>query len=292
MNSEKDRAIGSFIGLAVGDALGAPVEFKEPGEFLPVTDYRTGGVWKLPLGYWTDDTSMSICLAKSILETDTIDHVNLLEYFSRWWLNGENSSTGRCFDIGNTTKNAIHKFNLANRNNTVKVYTPAEDRFDLSGNGSIMRLAPVAIRWFKDDELMKKMCVEQTLTTHGSKECQECCIELGSLISRAINGDGDSVKAELKDFAWKQSKVPNSGRALDTMVAAKWAVGISTNFNEAVLSAVNLGGDADTIAAVAGQIAGAVYGMNGPFGIRQDLIDRLYQKDDLVKLAEDLYSRS
>jgi ADP-ribosyl-[dinitrogen reductase] hydrolase len=287
MINNKDKALGSFIGLAVGDALGAPVEFKEPGEFEPVTDYRTGGVWRLPLGYWTDDTSMAICLAKSILDTDTIDHVNLLEYFSRWWLKGENSSTGRCFDIGNTTKNAIHKFNNDNRNNTVKVYTPAPDRHDLSGNGSIMRLAPVAIRWHNDKELLIKNSIEQSLTTHGSKECQQCCAELGTLIARAINGE--DIKSELTAFASVQNKVPNSGRALDTMIAAKWAVGSTSNFNDAVLAAVNLGGDADTIAAVAGQIAGAVYGLDS---IKKEWVNQLYMVDDLKTLAEKLYNRA
>ena len=281
MIDRKDRALGAFIGLAVGDALGAPVEFKEPGEFTPITKYRSGGPFNLPKGYWTDDTSMAICLAKSILQTDKIDHVNLLQYFARWYQNGENSSTGRCFDIGNTTAGAIRKFIKT------KTYEPAEDRFDLSGNGSIMRLAPVPIRWFNDEDYMKEMCRQQSLTTHGSKECQECSIELGTLISNSINGL--NIKVELSAFAWQQTEVPNSGRALDTMVAAKWAVGSTTNFEDAVLAAVNLGGDADTIAAVAGQIAGSIYGLKG---IKQEFIDGLFQYNVLLNIAEELYNRN
>lgn len=283
---KKDRAIGSFIGLAIGDALGAPVEFKDPDMFDPITTYRTGGVWNLPLGYWTDDTSMAICLAKSILEVDTIGHVNLLEYFTRWWLNGENSSTGNCFDIGNTTRNSIHNFNYLNKNNTIKTFTPAPDRPELSGNGSIMRLAPVPIRWHNDKELALKYSVEQSITTHGSTECKECCVELGDLIFDAINGI--DIRTELIKFSWRTHSIPNSGRALDTMVAAKWAVGARDNFKDSVLLAVNLGGDADTIGAVAGQISGAIYGLSG---IPSELLDPLYKKDELIKLAEELYER-
>jgi ADP-ribosyl-[dinitrogen reductase] hydrolase len=280
MNNE-NKAIGSFIGLAVGDALGAPVEFRDKGSFKKITDYQSGGTWNLPIGYWTDDTSMAICLAKSILETITLDHTNLLGYFSRWMQDGENSSTGQCFDVGNTTAYAIRHFI------TEQKYTPARNLPQLSGNGSIMRLAPVAIRWHHDRATLESFCKEQSITTHGSDECVECSIELGNLIADAINNI--DIMTELKAFAWRQHNLPNSGRALDTMIAAKWAVGSTTNFDDAVLAAVNLGGDADTIAAVAGQIAGAIYGLHA---IRSDWVTRLHQSDMLIGLAKDLYSKS
>lgn len=283
-----DRALGSFIGLAVGDALGAPAEFKNFGEYDPITEYTTGGVWNLPKGYWTDDTSMAICLAKSILETGTVDHINLLEYFTRWWLNGENSSTGKCFDIGNTTRQSIHNFNKLNMNNGTgsKIFAPADDNEYLSGNGSIMRLAPVPIKWYDDMVTMKYLCIQQSITTHGSKECQDSCVELGTLISDAINGK--DIHTDLIKFAYTLSSIPNSGRALDTMIAAKWAVGTTSSFKDAVLKAVNIGGDTDTIGAVTGQIAGAMYGYNN---IPKEWCDGLYKEDELKELATLLFNK-
>lgn len=136
----KSRAVASFLGLAMGDALGAPVEFKSPGEFEPVTGYRHSHVWHTPPGYWTDDTSMAICLAESILARNTVDPKDLLERFVRWYCTGENSSTGVCFDIGNTTRDNLEQF-------ISQGITCAPDVAHQSGNGGIMRLAPVAIRW-------------------------------------------------------------------------------------------------------------------------------------------------
>ena len=276
--STNDRALGCFIGLAVGDALGAPVEFKEVGEFVPVTDYRFGGAFRLPEGYWTDDTSLALCLADSILEKNKIDEFDLLDRFVRWYKLGENSSTGRCFDIGNTTRRALEHF-LA----TAK-YRPADDDFDAAGNGSIMRLAPVAIRWFSDNAAIEENALRQGLTTHGAYTCTAACKELGNLLGSAIRGE--YIMPKLKLFADNVVNVPNSGYVVDTMIAAKWAVGSTTNFEDAILAAVNLGGDADTIGAVAGQLAGAIYGLSG---IKQDWVNRLHRHEHLINIANKLY---
>jgi ADP-ribosyl-[dinitrogen reductase] hydrolase len=279
--TQRDRAIGCFIGLAVGDALGAPVEFKEVGEFVPVTDYRAGGAFRLPEGYWTDDTSMALCLADSIIEHSEIREFDILERFSRWYKLGENSSIGRCFDIGNTTRRSLERFLAAGK------YTPAEDDFYEAGNGSIMRFAPVAVRWFRDYDQLMDASRRQCITTHGARICMLSCAELAVICSEAIQGK--DVMTDLRQFAKDcLGSVPNTGYVLDTMIAAKWAVGSTDNFNDAVLAAANLGGDADTIAAVAGQIAGAVYGVSG---IRQDWIERLYDNQRLLDIATQLYEQ-
>lgn len=279
--SERDRAIGCFIGLAVGDALGAPVEFKEYGEFVPLTDYRAGGVFQLPPGYWTDDTSMALCLADSILAIDQLDEQDLLERFCRWYEHGENSSTGECFDIGLTTRAALERFMA------IGTYRPSVDDPRASGNGCIMRQAPVHVRWFRNRSAALSAARRQCLTTHGAQSCLRACEELAEICTDAINGR--DVLADLQRFSSELGdRIPNSGFVEHTMTAAKWAVGSTEDFDGAVLAAANLGGDADTIAAVAGQIAGAIYGFSS---IRANWVDHLHDSQRLIGLAEQLYDR-
>ena len=278
MNTQS-RAIASFLGLAIGDALGAPVEFKEPGEFEPVTHYRHSYVWNIPPGYWTDDTSMALCLAESILARNTVDPQDLLERFGRWYKLGENSATGRCFDIGNTTRSNIERFLKEGQ-------TQAPDLHYQSGNGGIMRLSPVAIRWWHNTSCAEQMAQVQSRTTHGSSECVDCATELTFILTRAIQGH--DVQQELANRLGNLSPVhvSNSGRARDTLLAAKWCVATTNSFESALLKAVNLGGDADTIGAVTGQIAGAVYGQEQ---IPAAWISGLHDHTRLTDIAAQLY---
>ena len=181
MTNIKSRAIGAFIGLAVGDAVGTTVEFKEPGGFEPLTDMIGGGVFRLKPGEWTDDTSMALCLADNIIENNTVDPYQLLIKFARWYNLGENSSNGKCFDIGATCVHAITSFQKA------KAYSPAPDLHYLSGNGSIMRLAPVAVRWHHDSKIAVDMAVLQGITTHGSQACRRACEVLALALVDLIN---------------------------------------------------------------------------------------------------------
>lgn len=275
----RDRALGCFMGLAVGDALGSPAEFKEPGEFEPITAMRYSGVWRIPAGYWTDDTSMAICLAESIIEHDRIDHQDLLDRFSRWYLHGENSSNGRCFDIGGTTKRALEAW--------IRFRDPhgAPSHAADSGNGSIMRLAPVATRWFHDHGRLINAALEQGRVTHASDLCIASCLELADLLGRSIRGE-DTLGELTALVSGVKGRIPNSGYVVDTMLAARWAVGSTTSFDDAVLAAANLGGDADTIAAVTGQIAGAIYGLSG---IRTEWLETLHDRQRLLELAMRLH---
>lgn len=271
-----------MLGLAIGDALGAPVEFKSRGSYPRIEDYQEGGPWDLPAGYWTDDTSMSICLAESIIHTGTLDPQDLLERFGRWYQSGENSSTGVCFDIGNTTQINITRFLRAG------VYTPSHNTPTHNGNGSIMRLAPVAIRWWAQPDMVGIFGRRQSLTTHGSDECLDACDQLGHLMVRAIRGA--NVHGALTEWAATipEASVPNSGRARDTLLAAKWSVGSSTTFEEALVRSVNLGGDTDSIGAVAGQIAGAIWGVSA---IPPRWLDGLHDLQRLTSLAERLFDQ-
>jgi ADP-ribosyl-[dinitrogen reductase] hydrolase len=281
MNTQS-RAIASFLGLAMGDALGAPVEFQDPGEFEPVTQYRHSPVWNTPAGYWTDDTSMAICLAESILARDTVDAQDVLTRFGRWYQLGENSSTGVCFDIGNTTLKNIQQFlNWG--------ITKAPDVASESGNGGIMRLAPVAVRWWHNTAWAEQMAELQSVTTHGSVECVMCARELAFILTQAIQGQDVIRQLSEQLHHVPAQDISNSGRASDTLRAAKWCVAVTDSFESAVLKAVNLGGDSDTIGAVTGQIAGACYGMEQ---IPTSWISQLHDVNRLTDMALRLYWRS
>nr|HPL68310.1 ADP-ribosylglycohydrolase family protein [Smithellaceae bacterium] len=132
-----NRYRGCLLGLAVGDALGTALEFKPPGSFTPITDMIGGGPFNLKPGQWTDDTSMSLCLAESLIECRGFNPRDQMERYVRWWREGYLSSTGTCFDIGNTTRTALATF--------MKTGNPLSGPIDSysAGNGSLMRLAPV-----------------------------------------------------------------------------------------------------------------------------------------------------
>ena len=137
--NRRERYRGCLLGLAVGDALGTTLEFCRPGSFTPITDMVGGGPFRLKPGQWTDDTSMALCLASSLTERGGFDARDQMERYVRWWREGYWSSTGRCFDIGNTTSAALSRFQ--------KTGDPFAGSTDphAAGNGSLMRLAPVPL---------------------------------------------------------------------------------------------------------------------------------------------------
>ena len=141
-----DRGIGCLVGLAVGDALGTTLEFQWRDEQPPVTEIVGGGPWDLPPGYWTDDTSMALCLADSLIAGADLDQRDLMERFLRWYQNGENSPSHRCVDIGNLTRSALERFR------TTGDPLAGTNHERGAGNGSIMRLAPIALRWHLDPQ--------------------------------------------------------------------------------------------------------------------------------------------
>lgn len=273
----RDRAIGSLVGLAVGDAVGTTLEFKERGEFTPITDMVGGGPFRLKVGEWTDDTSMALCLADSIIAHKAIDANDLLDRFYRWYDTGYNSHNGRCFDIGTTTRDALNEWKA---NGTLE----AQDKPWLSGNGGIMRLAPVAIHWWFDNQLAEYYATQQSLTTHGSAEALEYAAKLGRQLSDIIRGEDPKLNTKLKSIG--ENAISSSGYVVDTFVAAQWAVVNTDNFRDAILKAANLGDDADTVAAVAGQIAGAIYGLDG---IPVEWVEKLAWRDHIIDLAGQLF---
>ena len=135
----KDRFRGAMLGLAVGDALGVPLEFTDPGSFQPVNDMIGGGPFDLEPGMWTDDTSLALCLAQSLAEKGKFDPIDQLSRYLRWYYEGYMSVNGRCFDIGTTTREALSIFDETGE------HYPGPDSEYSAGNGSLMRLAPIPL---------------------------------------------------------------------------------------------------------------------------------------------------
>jgi ADP-ribosyl-[dinitrogen reductase] hydrolase len=280
-----DRSRGALIGLAVGDALGAAVEFKSPGSFAPVTGYRNGGPHRLEAGEWTDDTSMALALADSIAMARW-DLNDQADRYVQWWKTGKYSVNGRCFDIGITTRSALGNF-VAERN----AFASGDRSDGASGNGSIMRLAPVSIRFGclyanQLDEL-SRLAEESSLPTHASEQCVAACSYLATVLAALIHGeDRDDVLSpdwqplqqlneikplhpliqEIAQGSFRQKQPPEikgSGWVVKSLEASLWAFHNADTFEEAVLKAVNLGDDADTTGAICGQLAGAYWGESG-----------------------------
>jgi ADP-ribosyl-[dinitrogen reductase] hydrolase len=258
--------------LATGDALGAPVEFSFRDRFPEVREMMSGGKFNLPAGGWTDDTAMALCLAQSLLAHPEVDAFDLLTRFWEWAETGKNSSTGQALGFG---QNTLHSLMHFQRTGALK----AESRQRRSdGNGSIMRLGPLPIVYVHSMTKAQERSRFQSYTTHASDIAADACELLTILLCRLMQGRSfDEALAEglknadgwHKDIAniaagsWRgksREAIMSTGYTAYTLEAACWAVGTTDSFEEALVRAVNLGFDADTVAAVTGQIAGALYG--------------------------------
>ncbi|WP_114947654.1 ADP-ribosylglycohydrolase family protein [Microvirga calopogonii] len=287
----RDRAVGALVGLAVGDAVGTTLEFRAKPPRAVLFDLVGGGPFRLEPGQFTDDTSMSLALADSLMADPNLDTHDLMNRFVRWWQNGENSVTGECFDIGITTAQALRRFEI-----TGDPLAGSTDP-DKAGNGSIMRLAPVAVRHWADRERLLRVARDQSRTTHGAAAAVTSCEILAELLADAIAGQplshlisGDAARRVTGFWPGQpRDEVRGTGYVVACLHAALWAVSHTSSFRDAVLLAANLGEDADTTAAVAGQIAGALYGLSG---IPTDWLDRLAWRGMIESKAECLFRAS
>jgi ADP-ribosylglycohydrolase len=292
-----DRRRGALIGLAIGDALGAAVEFRSPGSFTPVVGYRSGGPHGLKAGEWTDDTSLALALADSMAAVGW-DLNDQARRYVQWWTTGRYSVNGRCFDIGITTRSALGRF-LASQD----ARTSGDPSERASGNGSIMRLAPVPVghadRYPDNLEELLRRADESSLPTHASEQCRSACRYLATVLAALVRGedraailspdwqslqvlnDIQPLHPLIQDVArgsFRQKQPPaieGSGWVVKSLEAALWAFHDAGSFEEAVLRAVNLGDDADTTGAICGQVAGAFWGeSNIPEPLRSGLARR------------------
>ena len=294
---EISRFTGCLLGLAVGDAVGTAVEFQPRGSFPTLSDMVGGGPFHLNPGEWTDDTSMALCLATSLVKRGGFDARDQMERYSRWAEEGYLSSNGRCFDIGNTVAAALRRFQ-ANGDPFAGSTDPRS-----AGNGSIMRLAPVPMYFYPDRQRAMGYAGESSRTTHGAMECVDACRLLAAILVLALTGRGkDAVlSAEAETFSGAEkivaiacgqyrdksiSQIRGSGYVVQSLEAALWCFLHTDSFEAAILKASNLGDDADTTAAVCGQIAGAYYGTPG---IPERWLERLAFAQEIGELGERLY---
>lgn len=304
MTPIQNRYQGCLIGLAVGDALGTTVEFKAPGTFSPMTTIVGGGPFGLDKGQWTDDTSMALCLADSLIKCGGFNALDQMERYTRWWKEGYLSSNGRCFDIGNTVSGALQQFAR-----TGNPFAGSRDPHT-AGNGSLMRLAPIPMFFSSNPEEAMRMSEESSKTTHGAETCLDACRYFAGLIVGALQGHSkeqllsDSFTPaagvwqsqplcekiqEIACGSFKEKEPPaiiGSGYVVQSLEAALWAFYNSETFEEGCLLAVNLGDDADTTGAIFGQIAGAYYGLSG---IPDEWCACIAQLDMIISMADDLF---
>lgn len=297
--STLDRFEGALLGLACGDAVGTTLEFQPRGSFAPLTDMVGGGPFSLKAGQWTDDTSMALCLAESLITKQACDPQDQMARYANWYQWGYWSSTGHCFDIGMATRAAIQEF-LRSGNALAGSADPCS-----AGNGSLMRLAPVALMYGHDEAQLQDMAALSSRTTHAAPECLDACRLFAVALSRALaGGDKQQVLAlssleldsprirEIAQGTWmgkSREQIGSSGYVVHSLEAALWCFARHDSFEAAVLEAANLGDDADTTAAITGQIAGAFWGRGG---IPAHWLAKLHQEQDIRGLALSLHQLS
>lgn len=298
---------GALMGLATGDALGTTLEFQARDRSGKVTDMVGGGPFKLPPGAWTDDTSMALCLAESLIACEEFDPADQMRRYCRWFRQGHLSSTGRCFDIGNTVRASLEKFE-----ETDQAFAGSTAPRS-AGNGSLMRLAPVALRYAASPRDAIEKAGESSRTTHGAREAVDACRYFAALLVGALQGASKDdllaprfepatriwednplapTVARIADGSYhakSRAKIKSGGYVIETLEAALWAFKNSRTFEEGALLAVNLAGDADTTGAVFGQLAGAFYGVGE---IPRRWVDKIAKRDLIDSLATKLWRKA
>lgn len=303
----EDRIYGALLGLAVGDALGAPVEFKAPGSFKPVTDFVSGGPHNLQAGEWTDDTSLALASAESLINCQGFDARHQMQNFLKWYREGHLSVKDTCFDIGNTTREALEEFEKTGNPYSGPSYEMS------AGNGSLMRIAPIALFYYTDTQEALEFARLSSCITHQHPLAIQSCQYLTGLISGAVRGVSKEKLlspdyAPLKNY-WEENplqeelqevfqgsfqeknppEIRGRGYVVKSLEAVLWAFYNSESFKEGLLLAVNLGEDADTTGAIYGQLAGAYYGRSG---IPDQWLNNLAHKELIESMVQGLILNS
>jgi len=303
--TREDRFAGCLLGLAVGDALGTTLELTH--QPVPIDDMVGGGPFHLLPGQWTDDTSMALCLAASLVEQGRFEAGDQMRRYLRWRDDGYMSVTGRCFGIGSTVGQALAKF--ARTNDPIAGSTAKH----AAGNGSLMRLAPVPMAFADDPYAAIHWAGESSKTTHGAREAVDSCRYYAGLLVGALAGVD---RETLLKSAWSpvahlhereplapkvlaiaqgsfkgktRDQIASGGYVIESLEAALWALNLATDFRDGCLAVVNLGHDADTCGAIYGMLAGACFGRSG---IPASWLAKLAWRDVLADYAARLEHRS
>jgi ADP-ribosylglycohydrolase len=302
-----EKFLGCLFGLAVGDALGCTLEFKQPGTFEPITTIEGGGAHQLKLGQWTDDTSLALCLAQSLIDCNDFDPKDQMKKYCKWEAEGYMSSTGTCFDIGNSTLKALEEFRA-----TGNPYAGSTEEHS-AGNGSIMRLAPISMYYVNNPKDALRYAALSSKTTHANVMCVDSCRYMAGIIVGLLRGESKkrvlssmyspvpnyfddnplcNAINEIASGSFKKKQPPEikgTGFVVQSLEAALWAFYKTDNFKEGTLKAVNLGDDADTTGSVYGQIAGAYYGIDN---IPKEWIDVLAFRELILNILHRLLLNS
>lgn len=275
-----------IIGLAVGDALGVPAEFKSREElkFKPITDMIGDGAYNVPAGTWSDDTSMTLATLDSIINTKKIDTNSMADNFLKWFRNAEYTATNEVFDIGRTTLQAIAKYELK-----IDDACKCGEKGELSnGNGSLMRILPVAYYIYRknisDNREIYNIVKDVSSITHAHEISILGCYIYVCFALELLNGkDKETAYKHIKESDYSmfsentiykynrilenniqkldKVEISSSGYIVNTLEATLWLFLNSNDYNSTILKAVNLGDDTDTVAACTGGLLGIYYGI-------------------------------
>ena len=284
-----DRARAALFGVAVGDALGATAEFMTPAQIRDrygVLREIVGGGWlKLSPGQVTDDTDMTLCVARGIVGSGRWDLAPIADRFARWL-------SGNPADVGATCRRGIEEYIGKGR-----LEAPPDERG--AGNGAAMRVAPVALYTLGNEELLSRLAVEQAHITHHNPLSDAACVSVGRMIQRGLLGApprdvraaAEELCARHPEFCLEGYDGNSSAYVVDTLRTVFDAFFSTDTFEDCVVKTVNRGGDADTTGSIAGAIAGARYGVSAiPQRWLQALAPDL--REELSALAEELVRMS
>lgn len=261
----KYKMKSAIYGFAIGDALGVPFEFKQRDSFK-CTNMVGHGTWDQPAGTWSDDTSMVLATLDA-LTTSGAKADDFMDNYLAWYKNGDYTPYGECFDIGNSTKSALIKYGAGMDSQ----HCGGTDEYS-NGNGALMRILPLA--FYEYNEMVIDEVAALTHNTVRSKFACEMYIKIcQSLIDNNFN-QFDPYLCMIREMP--RDTVKSTGYVLDSLIAALWCFLTTDDYSECVLTAVNLGNDTDTIAALAGGLAGIKYGYDS---IPKEWIDQLANKD-------------
>lgn len=298
---------GCLLGLAVGDALGTTLESKKRGSFEPLKDIVGGGPYHLKPGEWTDDTSMAMCLTESLLARGGFDAKDQMERYCQWHEAGYWSCRPHSFGIGKTTRAALKAYR-----ETGQIFAGSTN-IESSGNGSLMRLAPIPLYFVNRPESALSHASESSRTTHGSSLCVDACrFYCGVLIGAVLGEKKETLLSPrycpVKDYYQEQPLCPeidaiaagsykekpdffikSTGYVLHTLETALWGFYRGQSFIDGLIKVVNLGGDSDTAGAVYGQLAGAYYGLQD---IPESWVELIAYNRQILNLARHLYRAS
>ena len=289
------KVYDGIIGLIVGDALGVPYEFKRRDSFT-ASDMVGYGTHYQPPGTWSDDSSMTLATLESLLIKGKIDTEDIMNNFVKWLIFGDFTPYGDVFDVGNTTRTAIHKY----RNNWESPVKCGGTSEADNGNGSLMRILPLAFV----KPTLQDVCKVSSLT-HAHVFSRLACAVYIDVAENLLSGGTEKIiikPSTLRNYhkflpskyerlqqvgELSRNKIKSTGYVIDTLEAALWCFINTDNYKDCVLTAVNLGGDTDTIAAVAGGLAGIYYGIGGESGIPEEWIAKIPRHFWIKEMCED-----